>query len=293
LEYLKELKTKKDSGWLSLALHSSKDNVSELSAISVTLRRHYKKYASRVSRFNYKPPCFNHLTTKDVLINFYEVPPAKLKLVLKERRNDHGLTECPYCGNPFVPDTLDHFLPKDYWAEFSIFPNNLVPQCRGCAPIKGAHYFCETDKVAKFIHPMYEGSLARVGFKIEVTLQNEISSFEISLTSLGLTAIESDRVRRHFKELNVKERIRNFCVREFKSWKVKAQTNNFDVKVAFEQRLAEDNDHASIAKNWKIAFYIGMLKNGEIIDYLNSLNPKRGKVHSIRSRQDLCHQFDF
>nr|WP_326188467.1 hypothetical protein [Exiguobacterium indicum] len=43
---------------------------------------------------------------------------------------------CPYCGLD-KPRTIDHYLPKDIFPEFSIFPLNLIPCCNYCNQKKG------------------------------------------------------------------------------------------------------------------------------------------------------------
>lgn len=39
--------------------------------------------------------------------------------------------QCPFCGMG-EPNSLDHFLPKGRFPQFSIFPSNLVPSCTKC-----------------------------------------------------------------------------------------------------------------------------------------------------------------
>ncbi len=44
--------------------------------------------------------------------------------------------KCPYCGLS-EPDTIDHYLPKELFPEFSIFGINLLPCCSRCNTLKG------------------------------------------------------------------------------------------------------------------------------------------------------------
>ena len=39
---------------------------------------------------------------------------------------------CPFCGNIGHSSQLDHFLPKKYYPQYSVYPNNLIPICRDC-----------------------------------------------------------------------------------------------------------------------------------------------------------------
>lgn len=51
---------------------------------------------------------------------------------IKDEIYFNGLLTCPYCGNIGTPDTIDHYLPKADYPEFSIFSDNLVPSCFHC-----------------------------------------------------------------------------------------------------------------------------------------------------------------
>ncbi len=56
--------------------------------------------------------------------------------------------KCPYCGIG-MPDTLDHFMPKEDYKALSLCRQNLVPACGGCNRVKN-------DKpYSGFIHPYY------------------------------------------------------------------------------------------------------------------------------------------
>ena len=96
-------------------------------------------------------PSFVNTENKDILLDYYNNPPVKLKGKLVNRRNN-SLNVCPYCGKFVRPNTLDHFMPKEDFSHYSIFQNNLVPQCRKCASIKGKKYF-DSSKGCLFIHP--------------------------------------------------------------------------------------------------------------------------------------------
>lgn len=40
--------------------------------------------------------------------------------------------KCPFCGGIGRPKSLDHYLPKANYPQFSVLPQNLVPACRDC-----------------------------------------------------------------------------------------------------------------------------------------------------------------
>ncbi|MDR6739128.1 hypothetical protein J2X56_001114 [Herbaspirillum sp. 1173] len=61
---------------------------------------------------------------------------------------------CLYCALPGA-STLDHYLPKAHFPEFSIFPNNLVPSCTKCNEDEKGQKFA-TSINEQIIHPYHE-----------------------------------------------------------------------------------------------------------------------------------------
>ncbi|MBY5400952.1 HNH endonuclease [Rhizobium leguminosarum] len=59
---------------------------------------------------------------------------------------------CPFCSHR-TPETLDHYLPRESFAEFSIFSANLVPCCRDCNGVKHTRVLSEDEQL---IHPYFD-----------------------------------------------------------------------------------------------------------------------------------------
>ncbi|QFT12980.1 HNH endonuclease [Vibrio sp. THAF190c] len=264
--------------WLSASTSSKKDNVDRLTAIEDKLIDVYKDYDDILENYDQMVRESQFKDSSGVLKDFYNNPPASLKKELLERRNEHGLSECPFCGNPVSPNTLDHFIPKSDWPEFSIFPNNLVPQCRDCAPIKGDDYFDNTDKLAIFHSPMYHKALSEVKFSIVIDFDQTTKSIcvtpKILLTQDIIScAVSVNRLKLHFKGLQVKNRIITYSKRMLRHWKSLLKENNFDISNALQTRINERSLHEQ-DKNWETALYKGILENQELVRYLESLTPK-------------------
>jgi hypothetical protein len=275
LQYLEDFLIELPCSWLNLATASRKENVRELMAISEELAEKYPLYEGFIRNYRVELEATGFNNHRNLLVEYYEKAPASLNRELLVRRNEHGLYSCPFCGNPKKPDTLDHFIPKDQWPEFSIFSNNLVPQCRSCAPIKGENYYSVENGTAKFIHPIYLDLLQRFRFKVTVTFNREtnIPSFSVVLRKLQATEGDEDqRVVFHIKNLKVKQRLIKFCQDDYRRWQTRLSKRRFDLRVALRQRLNEtpENDRGI---DWKSAFIEGLLNNEDAISYLHSLRP--------------------
>lgn len=290
MKYLISMKISDDHDWLNKTIKGQKKNVHKLELMYENLRYKYIEYSNLIEEqenLEYS----NFLTYKDILKDFYEHPPKELKALIKQRRHDHGLTECPYCGNPIKPDTLDHFIPKTPWPEYSIYPNNLVPQCRGCAPIKGDEYYCKSSDSVKFIHPIFSDLLENTTFKITVdfNITNNQPSFNIKLITSGMDEFSVKRVLLHAEKLKFKERILKFCYEEYYAWKAKLSSKKFDIKDALNQRINEKPDN-DLCKDWKTALYKGFLNQVNLITYLNSLQPSGNSKVVLAAKEEKEHE---
>ena len=269
MEFLSSMLQQGDDEWLALATGSDKANVANLIAISQEIKDAYLLYDASINNHCNKPAPSNLLNHKALLKDFYEHPPTELGGALVFRRTKHGLRECPFCGSPFFPNTLDHFLPKDDWPEYSICQNNLVPQCKDCAPKKGKKYHSSIGNCAIFIHPMYFDILSKVGFKAVGDLDSGCAKFDVSFTVIGaLTVHDKERIKSHMNELGVADRFKQYCLNAFTHWERKVKKKNFDLVAAFQHRIGEGDDDGGFSKNWKIAFYKAVLDCPELIAHL-------------------------
>lgn len=74
---------------------------------------------------------------------------------LAQIRRTPGLLCCPMCGSHH-PGTLDHYLPRESFPEFSILPCNLVPACPHCnSGVKKGRYK-GASVPERFLHPYFD-----------------------------------------------------------------------------------------------------------------------------------------
>lgn len=239
-------------------------------AVEAYFHQHYATYDKIVADFKLPPQSSSKRRLDSLMREFYLRPNTALRAELHQRRHEHGLTECPYCGNPLMPDTLDHFLPKEDWPEYAILANNLVPQCRSCAPIKGRRYYCSDVMSAMFMHPMYSSALSSVRFKIDVSFPADRPIFAITFSvAASTTPTEVDRIALHLKKLEVKNRIIVFCVRNWSFWRRKVETLGIDIKALFllELGTASSGEHG---QDWATAFMKGVLRDTKALAALNT-----------------------
>ncbi|WP_147445675.1 HNH endonuclease [Corallococcus aberystwythensis] len=74
---------------------------------------------------------------------------------IKRIRESSPDGNCPLCGS-LGAGTVDHYLPKDEFPEFSIFSLNLVPACTFCNSAEKGKIFRGDSAPARIIHPYFD-----------------------------------------------------------------------------------------------------------------------------------------
>jgi hypothetical protein len=149
--------------------------------------------------------------TRDELLYLYNYYMVKRKSGRKvyDRIMAAAKEECPFCGGIGHVKNLDHYLPKAFFSQFSVFPVNLIPSCRDCnMDGKGSGFAIEAKD--QLIHPYLDKDIffneqwvfARVidGSSLEAVIEYEVVPPE------HWTDVEKSRVIKHFKEFGLAKR---------------------------------------------------------------------------------------
>jgi 5-methylcytosine-specific restriction endonuclease McrA len=89
--------------------------------------------------------------------DLYKKPPACLDFIASLRQSVAGA--CPVCGRDAL-GTLDHYLPKADYAEYSFFSLNLVPACDRCNNTR--NNLARGDQVGQRpVHPYFDAFVDR------------------------------------------------------------------------------------------------------------------------------------
>jgi hypothetical protein len=103
--------------------------------------------------------------------------------------------QCPYCSYREVK-TLDHYLPKSIYADFSVHPANLIPCCRDCNSSKLARLALLQENLA--FHPYFDdwGHYELLVAKMSYSPHAEI--FFGTSTNPAIPQLVRDRAGAHF-----------------------------------------------------------------------------------------------
>lgn len=147
-------------------------------------------------------------TQKEAMRHAYTVETAPMTVLRGNLLERITVARCPFCGISET-STLDHYLPKEQYPEFSIFPKNLVPSCAVCNTLKRDRILIEGTEVRMFLHPCYDAipDLAFLAVSARMEADALILSYRLT-RPVGMTAHTFHHLQSHFIKLDLADRYR-------------------------------------------------------------------------------------
>ncbi|MCD9096517.1 HNH endonuclease [Luteimonas fraxinea] len=123
-----------------------------------------------------------------------------------------SVARCPFCGIS-ESSTLDHYLPKEQYPEFSVFPQNLVPSCAVCNTRKRDRVLDEGTNVRMFLHPCYDVIPDTTFLTVRARMEADALILSYRLTRPAEMALRTfSHLRSHFNELDLADRYRRMAL---------------------------------------------------------------------------------
>lgn len=130
---------------------------------------------------------------------------GKLTNEIISNQNVPYVSNCPHCGFETSPDTIDHYIPKELFPEYSILPINLIPMCSRCNTIKGTNwidgntrtsinYYFDEFTNHKFLYGM-----------LKKTIDTYIVLFELKKPT-EISEIKYEIIKNHYKTFDLNNR---------------------------------------------------------------------------------------
>lgn len=145
---------------------------------------------------------------KKSLLHTYSSSTKPLRDLKEALESSIAAARCPFCQIS-ESSTLDHYLPKERYPEFSVLPQNLIPCCSNCNTHKRALILDKNTNIRFFIHPYYD-VIPNINFiKLHISFINNKLTLSYSVYNNGnLTAAQYSHLKNHFDKLNLAERFR-------------------------------------------------------------------------------------
>ncbi|MCS0505150.1 hypothetical protein [Ancylobacter mangrovi] len=189
--------------------------------------------------------------------------------IIRAMRKNHGLLECPACGDRGVPDTLDHYLPQEHYPHFVVLPHNLAPMCGTCQRAKCSKTG-DGQSPRFFLHPYFDTAADEQ--LVTLTIEPPFNApTHILAVRAGLDAAIAPVVETHLRELGIPQRFGGWFTTQYTRLLRNAsnlRTAGSDVAAT----LGSFRDAARLAgpNCWDHVFYDAVLSNALLMAYLTT-----------------------
>lgn len=201
---------------------------------------------------------------KDALKELYEMPITCVEDLLKQIKAIKPRC-CPYCGKHAIPETLDHYLPKEKYPEFSIYYQNLIPCCGRCNNLKSTNIIENNERV--IFNPYFDNFLDDIFLKVIIYIDKKSSLpiFEIEIDDSLIGNKSKNICEKHLTKLKLRgdyidyfsdgvQHIKNKYKPE--NIKVDLDTLKFDITRELNAEIKRFG-----VNNWICALYRAILAN--------------------------------
>lgn len=149
---------------------------------------------------------------KDAMRHAYTVETAPMTELRGNLLKRISVARCPFCGIS-ESSTLDHYLPKEKYPEFSVFPMNLVPSCAICNTRKRDRILVEGTNVRMFLHPCYDTipDAAFVDVRVRMKEDALIVTYRV-VRPVGIELHVFQQLKSHFEKLDLADRYRRMGI---------------------------------------------------------------------------------
>jgi 5-methylcytosine-specific restriction endonuclease McrA len=259
------------------------DKRSSLAALRAPVSLRYEDYARRVPGLEALPASPFTSEQGQMLRHCYEVetePLSKLKVEILEQQPGVWQATCAYCGINF-PATVEHYLPKSEFPEYSVCSYNLLPACAECNGIKGSKW-CDLSG-RKLIHFYYDPIPEGVRWlHARVRMKEGVSSMEFWLEQpAGLDGVFFRLVQQHYDALKLLQRYSRCAVKLLAGATTTASRlgrtagpvlASGQLPRVFKD-MAEERAESHGHNYWEVAAFLGMAESPMFLDTLVSRAP--------------------
>lgn len=194
---------------------------------------------------------------------------SEIKESIKKSMPDAIQEKCPYCMLS-EPTTLDHYLDKGTFPEYSVYVKNLVPCCSYCNSLKGSKFLSGSGK--RMFISFYFDEIPQTSFlKIYIGIKDNIPYIEQFAIDFEEEKEVNEIIETHYAELKLFERyklpISNRLSSLFYELRTYEEYSVDKLKEVIELRI--QTIEKIYGKNyWEVCLYKGVLKNEELLELL-------------------------
>lgn len=208
------------------------------------------------------------LDVYNAMVDLYEDHMVKVdgvqRYVYLGVKGRSDLNRCPFCLQRDV-STLDHYLPKTTFPEFSVFPLNLVPSCSMCNQKKLDWVAAVPEQL--LFHPYYDFWDSYPLLRASIHIGNYVD-IEFYIDADAAPEEVARRAAFHFAKLELNAIYASYAASELRSRKRKFQSEYLTGGAGGLQRdLAEEAASCAQEPNtWRRALYLALSESIQFVE---------------------------
>lgn len=194
---------------------------------------------------------------------------GEIKSRIRKGMPDAIQEKCPYCMLS-EPTTLDHYLDKGSFPEYSVYTKNLVPCCPRCNTLKGSKFLSENGK--RMFISFYFDEIPQYSFlKIYIGIKDNIPYVEQFAIIFEEEKEVNEIIEMHYEKLKLFDRYKlpisnrlSSLLNEIKAndgYSVDKLKEVIELRIQIAEEIYGNNF-------WETCLYRGVLENEELLDLL-------------------------
>lgn len=198
----------------------------------------------------------------------YDVATIPLKKLKERIDSTQSEARCQYCGIDET-STLDHYLPKTRFPEFSMLAINLIPSCSRCNLLKGDRWLLDGKRS---VLNLYFDTIPLDRFlfaKIDFLMDSPRMDFFLQKPDSVSTAL-FQIIRVHFDTLNLSSRFRRLINEIFSEVTIEIRNAvSVDDKLILSLLADKAVNQASVygVNNWRSAAWHAIAESPKFVSY--------------------------
>lgn len=231
-----------------------------LSSINSQIKTAYRNYILNKGLPSLPPIAVSN-EQKSAFLSAYENRPKAANLEWIDLIYYNGLESCPFCGGDGAR-TIEHYLPKTSYPEFSVYSVNLMPSCGSCNTKRND--INEYGAAVHLLHPFFDiAILDKIDLFINIQIQHGIPEF--SFLRYDPTDLDDDEICRidHHIDSSIDE-VSYFNKCHALISEVRGRAKRWQTVEEFRHEVVTYEFYLCKARgeknSWRYAFYSGLNK---------------------------------
>jgi hypothetical protein len=233
----------------------------------------YSHYDSNYGNSYFIKPLPNLLKTERHALKLLYTTETNEYEFIKKLRESGKNKSCPVCGS-LAGATIDHYLPRGIYPEYSVYTWNLIPACFDCNTHHNDTY-AGAGVNDRMIHPYYDGFVVQRLLSVEIT--PPYWAAELAFVPINVTGAARDICLWHIENvINKTSAVERITAMWGNITRDKLTARSFfgkhdklrNLKKAVKAKLKDQDLLLGAQNNWESALFHGLSSDDDVLRWI-------------------------